>query len=124
MRQDVIGYKGADEPFCYGGKASLESIADSWKASRIGSSESEKFNVEDFQQWVREMPISEMVSWAVGGLVLTAGILFIRLVFSCIIRLFSMLYERFIALLSIIPRKMPSSFRDCSIICIMLSSAR
>jgi hypothetical protein len=35
--------------------------------------------VEDFQQWVQEMQFSEKVSWAVGGLVLTAGLLFMRL---------------------------------------------
>ncbi|KAJ6757110.1 hypothetical protein OIU74_026375 [Salix koriyanagi] len=32
--------------------------------------------VEDFQQWVQEMQFIEKVSWAVGGLVLTAGLLF------------------------------------------------
>jgi hypothetical protein len=28
---------------------------------------------------VQEMPFSEKISWAVGGLVLTAGLLFMRL---------------------------------------------
>lgn len=77
VQQDGISSKDADEPFCYGGKASLESIADSWKASQFSSSGDEKFNAEDFAQWVKEMPISEKVSWAVGGMVLTAGMFFL-----------------------------------------------
>ncbi|PIA44358.1 hypothetical protein AQUCO_01700157v1 [Aquilegia coerulea] len=72
------GHKGMEETFCYGGKNSLDSIADSWKSSR--SEVPQKANVgmfEDFEQWVKDMPFSETVSWAVGGLVLTAGLLFI-----------------------------------------------
>lgn len=74
-----VGSQDVDEPFCYGGKASLESIADSWRNSKSSSSGKAKNSrvLEDFQQWVGEMPISERVSWAVGGLVLTAGLLFI-----------------------------------------------
>lgn len=71
------------ETFCYGGKASLDSVVDSWRTSRSGvprGVESSGF-LSDFQQWVRKMPINEQVSWAVGGLVLTAGLLFIRLDF-------------------------------------------
>lgn len=77
-----VSSQDVDEPFCYGGKGSLESIADSWrdlKSSSPGKTKNSRV-LEDFQQWVGEMPISEMVSWAVGGLVLTAGLLFIRLV--------------------------------------------
>ncbi|CAN6575734.1 unnamed protein product [Malus baccata var. baccata] len=54
-----------EEAFCYGGKGSLDLIADSWKAS------------PSEQRW-REMPFGERVSWAVGGLVLTAGLLSVR----------------------------------------------
>ncbi|KAM7478318.1 hypothetical protein LguiA_026531 [Lonicera macranthoides] len=63
---------------CYGGKASLDSIADSWKSSNSGFSQKAENSgvLEDFQQWAREMPFSERVSWAVGGMVLTAGLLF------------------------------------------------
>lgn len=71
-------YVGMGETSCYGGKASLDSIADSWKGSQ--SEVPQKANlrtVEDFQQWIREMPFSEKVSWAVGGMVLTAGLLFL-----------------------------------------------
>ncbi|KAI3695059.1 hypothetical protein L1987_78047 [Smallanthus sonchifolius] len=67
------------ETFCYGVKASLESVVDSWRTSHTGvprDAESSGF-LFDFQQWVREMPINEQVSWAVGGLVLTAGLLFV-----------------------------------------------
>uniref|UniRef100_A0A5B7BDZ2 Folate receptor-like domain-containing protein n=2 Tax=Davidia involucrata TaxID=16924 RepID=A0A5B7BDZ2_DAVIN len=68
-----------EETSCYGGKASLDSIADSWRASQSGVPQKvENLGVlEDFQQWVREMPFSERVSWAVGGMVLTAGLLFV-----------------------------------------------
>ncbi|OAY81347.1 hypothetical protein ACMD2_13363 [Ananas comosus] len=74
------GFESVDEPFCYGGKASLHSISDSWKASSQARSDSPALNsilLEDFQQWLRDMPFSEKVSWAVGGLVLTAGLLVI-----------------------------------------------
>lgn len=72
------------ETFCYGGKASLESVVDSWRTSHSHShSHTHSRNVEssgylfDFKQWVKDMPINEQVSWAVGGLVLTAGLLFV-----------------------------------------------
>lgn len=70
----------SEETACYGGKASLDSIKDSWKESKSGNMrKDDSFGVlEDFQQWVREMPFRERVSWAVGGLVLTAGLFFIR----------------------------------------------
>lgn len=69
---------GNNDKSCYGGKESLDSIADSWKASQTGMfpKDLQLGLVEDFQQWVTEMPFTERVSWAVGGLVLTAGLLF------------------------------------------------
>lgn len=65
-----------EETSCYGGQASLDSISDSWRASKTEvPSKAEKFEpLEDFQQWVQEMPFNEKVSWAIGGLVLTAGL--------------------------------------------------
>ncbi|PWA64916.1 hypothetical protein CTI12_AA338640 [Artemisia annua] len=67
------------DSFCYGGKASLESVVDSWRTSHSSVPRDVKSSgfLFDFQQWVREMSINEQVSWAVGGLVLTAGLLFI-----------------------------------------------
>ncbi|XP_043711913.1 uncharacterized protein LOC122660600 [Telopea speciosissima] len=72
-------HQGTEEPSCYGGKASLDSIADSWKASQSGVSQKvENAGLfEDFKQWLREMPFSERVSWAVGGMALTTGLLFV-----------------------------------------------
>ncbi|XP_058226172.1 folate-binding protein 1 isoform X2 [Rhododendron vialii] len=69
-----------EETSCYGGKASLDSIADSWRASKSGEPQNaESSGVwKDFQQWAREMPFSERVCWAVGGMVLTAGLFFTR----------------------------------------------
>lgn len=73
-------YLDMEETSCYGGKASLDLIAESWKAS--GSEVPQKVKsvalLKDFQQWASEMPFSERVSWAVGGMVLTAGLLFVR----------------------------------------------
>ncbi|GLT79019.1 hypothetical protein SLA2020_505320 [Shorea laevis] len=68
----------AEETSCYGGKASLDSIADSWRVSKseVPSKAGNLGRLEDFHQWVQEMPFNEKVSWAVGGLVLTAGLLF------------------------------------------------
>lgn len=67
-----------EETSCYGGKASLDSVADSWQTSRFGvPQKTESSGVwEDFLQWAREMPFIERVCWAVGGMVLTAGLLF------------------------------------------------
>ncbi|XP_022742281.1 uncharacterized protein LOC111293682 isoform X2 [Durio zibethinus] len=74
-------HSGVEETSCYGGKGSLDSIADSWAAPQ-----SEKLYktgnfelLEDFQEWLQDMPSNERVSWAVGSLVLTAGLLFIRM---------------------------------------------
>lgn len=69
---------------CYGGKASIDSVADSWKGSRSTMTNNAK-NVgvlEDFLQWATEMQFFERVSWAVGGMVLTAGLLYVRSVES------------------------------------------
>lgn len=73
-------YTDLEETSCYGGKASLDQIADSWRASQSEvPQKSRKLSLlEDFQQWLQEMPYSDTVSWAVGGMVLTAGLLFAR----------------------------------------------
>lgn len=69
-----------EETSCYGGKASIDSIAESWKVSQTSFQEEGKYGlIKDFQQWVTEMAFAERVSWAVGGLVLTAGLFFMRL---------------------------------------------
>ncbi|XP_059437984.1 folate-binding protein 1 [Corylus avellana] len=72
-------YISTEDTSCYGGKASLDSIADSWRPSH--SEVPQRAEIlglfEDFQRWARVMPFSERVSWAVGGMVLTAGLLFI-----------------------------------------------
>lgn len=61
-------------------KQVLAKIADSWIISQ--SEEPQKAKElsmsEDFQQWLQEMPFSDRVSWAVRGMVLTAGPLFVR----------------------------------------------
>ncbi|PUZ76345.1 hypothetical protein GQ55_1G282700 [Panicum hallii var. hallii] len=68
-----------DDIFCYGGKASLDSISDSWTSSkdRPTLSSVTSWDVQDFQRWARDMPVGERVSWAIGGMVLTVGLIFI-----------------------------------------------
>ncbi|PWZ22951.1 hypothetical protein Zm00014a_039943 [Zea mays] len=72
---------GVDDTFCYGGKASLDSISDSWTSSKDRPTLSgvASWDAQDFQRWAREMPVSERVMWAIGGMVLTgtAGLIFI-----------------------------------------------
>lgn len=70
-----------EESSCYGGKVSLDYIANSWKSPRseIVRREQNTGVVQDFRQLIADMPLSERISWAVGGMVLTAGLLFARL---------------------------------------------
>ncbi|XXG79223.1 hypothetical protein AAC387_Pa09g0339 [Persea americana] len=72
-------YQDAGDPICYGGKPSLDSIAESWRTTPSGKPQKDD-NIglfEEFCRWISETPFSERVSWAVGGMVLTAGLLFI-----------------------------------------------
>ncbi|EPS65389.1 hypothetical protein M569_09390, partial [Genlisea aurea] len=74
-----------DRLSCYGGKASLDHIATSWKSSSEGSLPAEEEEEEEEEEasilrviaeWVGDR--NERVSWAVGGMVLTAGVIFSR----------------------------------------------
>lgn len=69
----------SEEKSCYGGKASLDSVSDSWRAShsKVPKRGEIPGAFKDFLRQLRDMPFSERVSWAVGGMVLTAGLLFI-----------------------------------------------
>lgn len=69
-----------EEVSCYGGKSSVDYIADSWQTSRSKVQEKADSSglVEDFKQWLEDMTFKERISWAVGGMVLTAGLLFTR----------------------------------------------
>ncbi|PKI49766.1 hypothetical protein CRG98_029815 [Punica granatum] len=72
-------YPGEEETSCYGSKASLDSIADSWNSNSDVPEKLEKEAVlGDFMQQMKEMPLRKKVFWAVGGMVLTAGLLVIR----------------------------------------------
>lgn len=78
VKSSEDSYQGMEGPSCYGGKASLDSIADSWKSSHSRVPQNANLGlIEDFEQWIKEMSFGETVLWAVGGLVLTAGLLFI-----------------------------------------------
>ncbi|KAK4802677.1 hypothetical protein SAY86_000880 [Trapa natans] len=71
-------YLGDEEFMCYGSKANLDSIADSWSSGPDITESSEKGTAtETFMQQMKEMPLIKKVFWAVGGMVLTAGLLVI-----------------------------------------------
>ncbi|PIN26691.1 hypothetical protein CDL12_00558 [Handroanthus impetiginosus] len=74
----VTQFEDPEEAQCYGGKGSLDYVANSWKTSHseILPGEQSTQVLEDFRQWIADMPFNEKVSWAVGGMVLTAGLLF------------------------------------------------
>ncbi|CAA6654311.1 unnamed protein product [Spirodela intermedia] len=58
----------AEEPFCYGNKASLEAVDGLWKGSgrRSPQKPTSLGMRQDFLRWVRRMTINERLSWAVG----------------------------------------------------------
>lgn len=64
--------------FCYGGKASLDSISGTWTSSKDRPTLHgvTSWGLKDFQRWTKEMPVGERISWAIGGMVLTAGLIF------------------------------------------------
>lgn len=69
-----------DEPLCFGGKATMDYITDSWKASSqsgVPLKTESSGMLEDLEQWMECMSYVERVCWAVGGMVLTAGLFFI-----------------------------------------------
>lgn len=74
-------YNVAKKQFCYGGKMSLDSISDSWRKSSTSEllHKSEIMgSMTNFQQWLKKQEITQSISWAVGGMVLTAGMFFNR----------------------------------------------
>ncbi|XP_020573521.1 uncharacterized protein LOC110019955 isoform X2 [Phalaenopsis equestris] len=78
VKQDKFSNNDVDVQYCYGGKASIESISSSWKVSQSGlSSGDQSYGVlQDFQQWFSKLPPNEKVKWAIGGMVLTSGLLY------------------------------------------------
>lgn len=78
-----VKFSSDEETSCYGSKARLDSIANSWKTSSsvVSSQKTDHLGLlEDFQQWVKEMSFRKRVSWLFGSMVLSAGLLFARLV--------------------------------------------
>ena len=69
-----------DDIFCYGGKASLDCISNSWTSSKDRPTLSglTSWDVQVFQRWAGDMPVGERASWEIGGVVLRAGLIFIR----------------------------------------------
>ncbi|XP_010025250.2 uncharacterized protein LOC104415612 isoform X1 [Eucalyptus grandis] len=72
VKLDDDRYVGSEEAHCYGGQASLDSISSSWKTA-----DSEMPQESDDHQRLGGMPFSKTVFWAVGGMVLTGGLLVI-----------------------------------------------
>ncbi|GER32915.1 hypothetical protein STAS_09020 [Striga asiatica] len=79
-RASGFSVKPSGEESCYGGKGSLDYIANSWRnsPSDVSTRVQDREILEDFRQWIFYMPFNERVSWAVGGMVLTAGLLYVR----------------------------------------------
>nr|GMD42235.1 uncharacterized protein LOC109182267 [Ipomoea batatas] len=72
-------YDDPEEVSCYGGKSSRDHVAKSWGGShsKFAQTAQSSSALEDFKHWVEDMLFSERVSWAIGGMVLTAGLLFV-----------------------------------------------
>ncbi|CAH9087412.1 unnamed protein product [Cuscuta europaea] len=68
-----------EEMSCYGGKSSRDSTAKSWgiSNSKFAKTAHSSSTLEGFKHWVEDIFFSERVSWAIGGMVLTAGLLFV-----------------------------------------------
>ncbi|XP_073118529.1 folate-binding protein 1 isoform X1 [Henckelia pumila] len=74
----VSSFDDPEETSCYGGKSGLDYITNSWKTSRsdILHGNQNTGVVEYLRHWIANMSFSERISWAIGGMVLTAGIVF------------------------------------------------
>lgn len=75
----VMSGDGSKDLSCYGGQASLDYIADSVKAPKSGTPRKRRSpeNLK-LRKWWESTPLGNMISWAVGGMVLTAGLLLVR----------------------------------------------
>ncbi|KAH9305687.1 hypothetical protein KI387_010091, partial [Taxus chinensis] len=71
---------GLENTFCFDGRTSIETVNLWQKSSQSDSSEEVRDStlLQQFYQWVMQMDTSERISWAVGGLVLTAGVIYAR----------------------------------------------
>lgn len=76
----VKSFDDLSETSCYDGKSSLDYVTDTWKTKDSGVSHGRKQTrvLHGFRRWVNKTRFNEKVSWAVGGMVLTVGILFAR----------------------------------------------
>lgn len=69
-------YNVVEKQFCYGGKMSLDSISESWtksSTSELSRKTEIMSSLTNFQQWFKKQEITQSISWAVGGMVLTTG---------------------------------------------------
>lgn len=69
---------GLENPFCFDGRTSI-AMLDAWdRTSQTDSSKKvlDSSLLQEFYQWARQLDTGERISWAVGGMVLTAGIIF------------------------------------------------
>lgn len=67
-----------DDMFCFDGRTSIETENVWQKSSQSDFSEEvwDSTLLQQFSQWLMQLDTSEMISWAVGGLVLTAGVIY------------------------------------------------
>lgn len=68
---------GLENPFCFDGRTSIEMVDAQDRTSHTDSSKKVWASLlQEFYQWARQMDTGERISWAIGGMVLTAGIIF------------------------------------------------
>ncbi|GLJ10760.1 hypothetical protein SUGI_0134430 [Cryptomeria japonica] len=76
--EHVDSFTGLENPFCFDGRTSIETVNVWQKSSQSDFSEEvwDSTLLQQFYQWVMQLDTSERISWAVGGLVLTAGVIY------------------------------------------------
>uniref|UniRef100_A0A0D6R5Y6 Folate receptor-like domain-containing protein n=1 Tax=Araucaria cunninghamii TaxID=56994 RepID=A0A0D6R5Y6_ARACU len=69
---------GIENTFCFDGRTSIEKV-NAWETTSQSKSSEKVWDStlrQEFHRWVMQMDTSERISWAVGGLVLTAGVIY------------------------------------------------
>ncbi|KZV25833.1 hypothetical protein F511_28943 [Dorcoceras hygrometricum] len=76
----VSSFNDPEETSCYGGRGGLDYVTNLWKTSHSEVLHGDQGTgiLEYLRQWMADMLVNERVSWAIGGMVLTAGVLFAR----------------------------------------------
>lgn len=75
----VPSSKGIVKPVCFDGKPSLNTdVAASRKSGKKGTNTKQQATRDMVQNFIMRMDRGDVIAWAVGGLVLTAGVILMR----------------------------------------------